>query len=93
MSMRFSAILLSALGLVSCGSITSSPTSMPTAASVSFVAGARTLTTTAYSPNPLSIALPWQSCVRRDRWGPHGARGRPLRCREDWSFGKGEPCL
>jgi plastocyanin len=58
MCMRFSIILLSALGLVSCGSSTSSPTATPTATavSVSIVAGARTLTTTAYSPNPLSIA-------------------------------------
>ena len=58
MSFRASIILLSALGLSACGSSSKpgpSPTPPPSPVTVSIVPGARTLTTTAYSPNPLNI--------------------------------------
>jgi plastocyanin len=61
MCFRLSLIVLSALGLVSCGGSSSpapstTPSPTPSAAAVSIVAGARNLTTTAYSPNPLNIS-------------------------------------
>ena len=58
MSFRASIVLLSAVCFAACGSDSkpgTSPTPPPSAATVSIVAGARTLTTTAYSPNPLNI--------------------------------------
>ena len=57
MSFRVSIILLSALCLAACKSSkpTPSPTPPPSPVTVSIVPGARTLTTTAYSPNPLNI--------------------------------------
>jgi len=57
MSFRVSIILLSALCFAGCGSNkpTPSPTPPPSPVTVSIVPGARTLTTTAYSPNPLNI--------------------------------------
>ena len=59
MCFRLSAVLISILTFAACGSSSSSSTPStpsPTSASVSIVPGARTLTTTAYSPNPLTIA-------------------------------------
>ena len=61
MSFRVSIILLSALCFAGCSSSSKpapapSPTSPPSPATVSMVPGARTLTTTAFSPNPLNIA-------------------------------------
>lgn len=60
MSCRVTIVLLSVLCFARCGSSYSSsspaaPSAPPPPATVSIVAGARTLTTTAYSPNPLNI--------------------------------------
>jgi plastocyanin len=66
MYFRLSILLFSTLGLVSCSSSTPSnptptptptpsPTPAPSAVTVSIVPGARSLTTTAYAPNPLNI--------------------------------------
>ena len=58
MSFRANIILLSALGLAACGSSSKpgpSPTTPPSPVTVSIVPGARSLTTTAFSPNPLNI--------------------------------------
>jgi plastocyanin len=58
MSFRLSLLVLAIAGLTACSSNTSptSPASTPTA-TISIVAGARTLTTTAYSPNPMTVAV------------------------------------
>lgn len=59
MSFRLFLLVLAMAGLTACGSDTASPASPspsnPTA-TISIVAGARTLTTTAYSPNPMTVA-------------------------------------
>lgn len=56
MSCRSSIIVLSVLCIAGCGSSnTPAAPSQPSTATVTIVAGARTLTTTAYSPNPLNI--------------------------------------
>ena len=60
MSYRASIILFSALCFAGCGSNYNSsspaaPSPPPSPVTVSIVPGARTLTTTAYSPNPLNI--------------------------------------
>lgn len=62
MSIRFAALFLAALCLSACGSSNTtpaSPTPTPTGGttSVSMVSGARSLTTTAYSPNPLTVSV------------------------------------
>lgn len=50
-------ILAGALGAAACGSkSTSTPTTPTSSSTVSIVSGARTLTTTAYSPNPVTIS-------------------------------------
>ena len=62
MSIRFAVVFLAGLCLSACGSSNATPTS-PTpppiagTASVSMVSGARSLTTTAYSPNPVTVAV------------------------------------
>lgn len=54
-------VIVVALLSTGCGSSSystpSGPTQMPSGTTVSIVAGARTLTTTAYSPNPLSVSV------------------------------------
>jgi len=57
MSFRVSIIVLSASCLAACGgsSAAPSPPVPPAAVSISIVAGARILTTTAYVPNPVNI--------------------------------------
>ena len=66
MSVRVGAILLAAMCIAACGSSYSntppSPTPTPTPApgggtTVTIVNGARSLTTTAYSPNPVTVAV------------------------------------
>src|ERR1700720_2215572 len=58
MYLRFSVLLVSALSVVSCGGSNNNPAPAPSPSpmSISIVAGARLLTTTAYVPNPLSVA-------------------------------------
>jgi plastocyanin len=58
MSARLIVVCLSALAAVSCGSSSnSSPTSPSTSSTtVAIVQGAQALTTTAYSPNPVTVA-------------------------------------
>jgi len=58
MYVRFSIFLVSALSVVSCGGNNSNPAPAPSPSpmSISIVAGARLLTTTAYVPNPLTVA-------------------------------------
>ena len=57
MSFRLSLLVLAILSLTGCSNNTSptSPSPNPTV-TISIVAGARTLTTTAYSPNPMTVA-------------------------------------
>jgi len=56
MTFRLSIVAISILTFASCGGSSSSPPApTPSSATVSIVNGARTLTTTAYSPNPLTI--------------------------------------
>src|SRR6266849_6611184 len=65
MSIRFAVILLAGWCLAACSSTSPTPTPTPTptpaptgaAANVTIVSGARSLTTTAYSPNPLNVAV------------------------------------
>jgi len=61
MSLRSGFLALAVLGLTACSSNSSNPTSpspSPGAtAAVSIVAGARILTTTAFSPNPLNVSV------------------------------------
>jgi len=68
MVIRFGVILLTALCLSACGSDsnpapapsptpTPTPTPPPSGTTVSMVAGASTRTTTAFSPNPLTVAV------------------------------------
>ena len=58
MYVRFVVLCISAVLVASCGgSSSSSPSSpSPSTATVSIVSGARTLTTTAYSPNPITVS-------------------------------------
>jgi len=58
---RLAVLCLSSVALISCGSGSSSSSGTPNSPSgsgttVSIVSGARSLTTTAYSPNPVTIA-------------------------------------
>ena len=54
--LNLSLVLVSGLALASCGGGSSNPPApSATNATISIVSGARTLTTTAYSPNPLTI--------------------------------------
>lgn len=57
-SRRLGFLLAAAVLVASCGGGSSTPTTPSTggAASVSIVQGARTLTTTAYSPNPVTVS-------------------------------------
>lgn len=58
MSFRLNIILLSTLCFAGCGSSSKpapAPSPTPSPVTVSIVPGARTLTTTAFSPNPLNI--------------------------------------
>ena len=56
MNVRVAIVGLCALLAVSCGKSSSSPSApTPSAMNISIVSGARTLTTTAYSPNPVTI--------------------------------------
>jgi len=53
---RLSVAVISAAMFASCGSSSTPASPTPATATVSIVAGARTMTTTAYSPNPLTIS-------------------------------------
>ena len=57
MSIRLVMIFISAVAVASCGKSSSNPPAAPTptTVTVSIVSGARVLTTTAYSPNPVTI--------------------------------------
>ena len=60
MSFRVSLLVLAIVGVTACSNDNTTPTSPspspnPTV-TISIVAGARTLTTTAYSPNPMTVA-------------------------------------
>jgi plastocyanin len=70
MSFRLGAILVAAMCITACGSSSSSPTPSPTptptptptpapgaGTTVTIVTGARSLTTNAYSPNPVTVAV------------------------------------
>jgi len=61
MSLRSGFLALAVLGLTACSGNSSSPTSTSSSsgatAAVSIVAGARILTTTAFSPNPLNVSV------------------------------------
>ena len=61
MSLRSGFLVLAVLGLTACSGNNSSPVSTSPStgatAAVSIVAGARILTTTAFSPNPLNVSV------------------------------------
>jgi plastocyanin len=55
MALRFCVVLVCAVTLASCKSSNTPAAPSPTTATISIVSGARTMTTTAYSPNPVTI--------------------------------------
>jgi plastocyanin len=60
MSLRIGLLALAVLGVTACGGSSSSSPSSPSpspAATISIVAGARTLTTAAYSPSPMTVSV------------------------------------
>jgi plastocyanin len=60
MKLRMSAAFLLAVFMAGCGSSNNSSTTSPSpsgSATVTIVSGAQSLTTTAYSPNPISVSV------------------------------------